>query len=131
MFIADTRTLKYIFRERDREMGGAIRKAVKDFWSSTKPPAPDYARDKSAIAKLMPKMEKDKSMDATEDARITELASMYMGEKQLIKQAEENAEKFSAELLTLVGDYNYVWTNHHKITVLDTKNGKQLRIKEK
>jgi len=58
VFIADTRTLKYIFRERDREMGSEIRKAVKEFWQSTKSPAPDFSRDKSHIAKLMPKAEK-------------------------------------------------------------------------
>jgi len=131
VFIADTRTLKYIFRERDKEMGAEIRKAVKEFWQATEPPAPDFSRDKSSIAKLMPKAEKDKAMDATDNTKITELAAMYLGEKQLIKQAEDNAEKFSAELLTLVDDYNYVWTNHHKITVSDTKHGKQLRIKEK
>lgn len=132
VFIADTRTLKYIFRERDREMGGEIRKAVKEFWQSTEAPAPDFSRDKSHIAKLMPKAEKGKSLDATDNQRITELASMYLNEKQLIKQAEINAEKFNAELLTLVHDYQYVWTNNHKITVVDSKTGtKSLRITEK
>lgn len=132
VFIADTRTLKYIWRDRDVEMGKVLRQSVKDFWLSDIPPAPDFARDKSAIAKLMPKAEKGKSMDATQDARITELSAMYLSEKQLEKQSKENAEKFSAELLTLVSDYQYVWTNHHKISVVDSKTGtKSLRITEK
>lgn len=131
VFISDTRTLKYIFRERDKELGNTIRKTVKEFWEATDAPSPDFMHDRSSIAKLMPKLEKGKSMDATENGRITELASMYLAEKQLIKQSEENADKFNAELLMLVKDYNYVWTNNHKITVIDTKNGKQLRVKEK
>lgn len=132
VFIADTRTLKYIFRDRDKEMGGEIRKAISEFWQSTKAPAPDFARDKSHIAKLMPKAEKGKALDATNNARITELATMYLSEKQLEKQSKENAEKFSAELLTLVEDAQYVWTNHHKISVVDGKTGtKSLRITEK
>lgn len=131
VFIADTRTLKYIWRERDREMGAVLRKAVKNFWTSTKPPEPDFSLDKSAIAKLMPKAEKGKSMDATQNERIIYLASAIRNEKDLEKQSASNADTFTAELLTLVSDYQYVWTDTHKISVIDVKYGKQLRITEK
>lgn len=132
VFIADTRTLKYIWRDRDREMGIVLRKAVKDFWQSTEPPEPDYSRDKTAISKLMPKAEKGKSMDATQNERIIYLASAVRNEKDLEKQSGENADKFGAELLTLVKDYQYVWTDTHKISVVDSKAGsKSLRITEK
>lgn len=132
VFIADTRTLKYIWRDRDREMGLVLRQAVKDFWKSTEPPEPDYSRDKSAIAKLMPKAEKGKSLDATQNDRIIYLSSAIRNEKDLEKQSATNAETFTAELLTLVKDYQYVWTDTHKISVVDSKTGtKSLRITEK
>lgn len=132
VFIADTRTLKYIFRERDREMGTVLRQAVKDFWASTETPEPDFSRDKSAIAKLMPTAEKGKAMDATNNERVIFLATAIKSEKDLEKQSKENAETFTAELLTLVQDYQYVWTNTHKITVVDSKTGtKSLHITEK
>ncbi|UOF77752.1 exonuclease [Caudoviricetes sp.] len=132
VFIADTRTLKYIWRDRDRDMGRVLRQAVKEFWVSTEPPAPDFERDKSAIARLMPQAEKGKAMDATENERVIFLATAIRSEKDLENQSKENAEKFTAELLTLVQDYQYVWTNTHKITVVDSKTGtKSLRITEK
>lgn len=120
-FLADTRTLKYVFRDRDQEMGSEIRKAVKQFWSLSEPPEPDFSRDKSLIAKLAPSLQKDKSLDATENQRITELAAMYLSSKQLEKQEADNADKYYAELMHLLGDNNYAWTSLHKISVSDIK----------
>ena len=128
VFILDTRQLKFIFRERDRELGAKLRQAARDFWAMEAAPEPDYARDKSILAKVAPSADPNNTLDATNDTRITELAAMYKAEKELEKQSKANADKFYTELIALLGSARYAWTNHHKITVSDIKpsQGKEI-----
>lgn len=121
VFIADTRQIKYIFRDRDHKMGAEIRKAVKEFWSMTEPPAPDYSRDKSVISKICPIADPNRLMDATENPEIIALAAQYYTEKELEKQAEENKDKAYAELIHKMGDAKYAWTDDYKISISDVK----------
>lgn len=121
VFIADTRELRYIFRTHDASMCNAIRIAVKDFNSLTVAPEPDYAKDKSIIARVAPAADVNNEMDATQDNRITELASVIRAAKDLIKQEEAAAEAAQAELMVLIGTAKKVWTNSHKISVADIK----------
>jgi predicted phage-related endonuclease len=116
IFILDTRQLRYIIRERDREMGAELRKAVRQFWDLTKPPEPEWARDKSLIAKLCLGVDQNNIIDATENVEITELAAQYKAEKQLEKQSKENADTAYAKLLYAMGEARYAWTKYHKIT---------------
>ena len=127
-YLADTRTLKYIPRERDADMGKAMRKAVRDFWAMEKPPEIDYARDKSVLAKVAPKFDENNIMDATQNTRISELAAMYKAEKELEKQSSQNADKFYTELMALLGTARYAWTNDYKITATDVKPNDGYRI---
>lgn len=119
IFILDTRSLKYIFRQRDPEMGAALRSAVKEFWDMTEPPAPDFARDKDTIFKLAPSVDPNKSLDATENQRVTELMAQIKASGELIKQEETAASTAKAELMTLIGNAKYVWTNYHKLSIAD------------
>lgn len=120
-YLADTRTIKYIPRQRDAEMGTSMRKAVREFWAMTEAPALDYARDKSVLAKVAPKCDPNRTLDATQDAQITELAAMYNAEKELETQAKKNAAKFYTMIMEKLGNAKYAWTNSHKITVSDVK----------
>lgn len=120
-FLADTRSLKYIRRERDKEMAQEMRKAVRDFWNMQEPPEPDYARDKGLIAKLAPSCDPDRVLDATENLEISELAAMYEAEKALEKQSKENADKLYAELMHKLGKAKYAYTNDYRITLSDIK----------
>ncbi len=121
VFIADTRELRYIFRTHDEKMCGAIRIAVRDFNNLTEAPEPDYAKDKSIIARIAPAADPKKELDATENQRVTELAAIVRTSKDLIKQEEAAAEAAQAELMVLIGDAKKVWTNSHKISVADIK----------
>lgn len=121
IFILDTRELKYIFRGRDEQMGGQIREAINEFWNMSVAPEPDYSRDAGLIARLCPKLDPNKSMDATENAEVCLLAAQYKSSKELIKQEEINAEKSYNKLLVLLGDIRYAWTNEFKITASDVK----------
>lgn len=121
VFILDVRELRYIFRTHDPEMGVELRKAAKEFWSWTEAPEPDYSRDKSVIAKVSPSVNPDYSLDATNDNEISFLATQYKDLKELIKQEESNADAVYANLMHLLKDAKYAWTNTHKITVSDIK----------
>lgn len=121
VFIADTRTLKYIFRDRDLDVGKSLRAAIKKFWDMEDPPEPDFTMDKGIIAKLAPTANPDNVMDATGNHRISELCAMYRAEKDLEKQSKDNADAFYAELMTLIGDARYCWTHDYKITATDVK----------
>ncbi len=116
VFILDTREIRYIFRERDREMGAEMRQAVREFWGMNEPPEPDWERDKSVIAKMCPDVDESKSLDATENNEITELAAQINASNDLIKQEEKNIEGWKGKLLTLLGNSHYAWTRYHKIT---------------
>lgn len=127
VFILDTRQLKYIFRNRDIEMGAAMREAVREFWAMEAPPLPEYARDKALIAKLCPAVDVNNTLDATENTRLTELAGIYKTEKELEKQSKANADAAYAEILHLLGSARYAWTKHHKISRSDVKaSGKEV-----
>jgi len=120
-FLADTRSLKYIHRDRDSEMGLAMRNAVRDFWGMDSAPPVDYSRDKSILAKVAPNLDPERQIDGTEDERLNELAAMYKAEKELEKQSKENADKFYAEIMDRIGNAKYAWTKKHKISVVDIK----------
>lgn len=121
VFIADTRELRYVFMTHDETMCNAIRIAVKDFNSLTEAPAPDYAKDKSVIARVAPAADPKNELDTTAHQRITELAAIVRSSKDLIKQEEAAAEAAQAELMMLVGNAKKVWTNTHKISIADIK----------
>jgi len=121
IFILDTREMKYLFRTHDAEMGAALRQSVRDFWALEEQPEPDYAMDKSIIARVCPALNPDLQMDATKNNRITELAAQYKTSKELVKQEDKAADAAYAELLILLKDARYAWTNGHKISVSDIK----------
>ncbi len=121
VFILDTRQLKYIFRTYNLDIGTELRIAAREFWALKEQPEPDYARDKSIISQVCPAVNPECQLDATENNRITELAAQYKASKELIKQEEAAAEAAYAELMILIGNARYAWTNSHKITASDIK----------
>lgn len=130
IFILDTRQLRYIFRTHDTEMCDDIREAVREFWAMEEQPDPDYARDKSIIARVCPSVNPNHQMDATENDQITELAEQYKNSKELEKQEKKAADAAYSELMVLLEDAKYAWTNHHKITASDIKENEGKLITE-
>ncbi len=124
IFILDTRTLRYIFRSYDAEIGAELRSSAREFWALKEQPRPDYARDKKVISRVCPAVNPDFQMDATKDERLTELAAQYKASKDLEKQEEKAAKEAYAEIMVLIGKARYAWTNNHKISVSDIKENK-------
>ncbi len=124
IFILDTRQLRYIFRSYDPEIGKELRSSAREFWALGEQPAPDYEQDKSIISRVCPAVDPDLQMDATENNRITELAAQYKASKELEKQEKKAADEAYAEIMVLIKNARYAWTNHHKISVSDIKPNK-------
>lgn len=128
VFIADTRTLKYLFRRRDNAMCMGIRAAVKEFWQTTEAPQPDYSIDKSVLAKVAAKAIGDNELNATGDIRLDELCAFYKASKALAKQEEENAATYYAEILHKIGTNKKAYTQAYRVTASDIapSEGKQV-----
>ena len=87
--IIDVRDIKYIFRDRDREMGARIRNKVKAFWDSAEPPAPDLIADSDLLARMQRANSSDKAYDATESAEFDIAALSYLDAMSAAKKADD------------------------------------------
>lgn len=93
-------------RLRDREIGGAIREKVKEFWSWIKkqtPPAPDYAADGEVIAQLLGE-DNGESIDMSDNARLAEVRLKLTEAGDAEKKAKETKDACKAEILHIVGN---------------------------
>lgn len=98
--------LKFIFRERDKEMGEGIRQAIDMFWkgvASGHEPAPDYGKDSDLIIKMHNNAGFE-TLDARENPVINSLLEEYHHLSEVAKQAEEAKKEKRAEILDTVGD---------------------------
>lgn len=94
-------------RNRNRDVGAAIRKKIDAFWASIEantPPAPDFTRDAETIARLYGFAEPGKVLEARDHVRLNELAKEYAQFSAQAKMAEEARKAVKAEMLTLIGD---------------------------
>ena len=102
---------KLIYRERDPEVGHAIRAAVREFWrtvNANEEPAPDFARDHGSIRKLYGHAEPGKVLDlrgtAGEGTELSALVAAYKAAGKAIETAEAAKDAARAQILTIIGD---------------------------
>lgn len=111
-----------IYRERDRVIGAAIREMVTAFWASVdrdEAPAPHYARDAEAIARLYDVAVPAKLLDWRVEAPVgaLDLLAEYAALGAAIKDADQRRDAIKAELLTLVGDAEKVLSPAGSLTL--------------
>lgn len=85
---------------------GKIEQETASFWQSVhakKPPKPEYARDRAAIAEIYGSAA-DRVIDLRHDNRMPELASEFMGAKQAQKAADERVDALWAEIIHRLDD---------------------------
>lgn len=91
-------------RVRDHEVGAAIRLKVAEFWTfvtSGTPPAPDFTKDGSTIARLH--LDNDgSSIDLSDNAHLAALCLAYKAAAADAKSADERKSAAKAEILTIV-----------------------------
>lgn len=111
-------TPKIIFRERDRDVGAAIRQKVAEFWlgvDAGMPPAPDFSRDAGTISRLH--VDNDGSaIDLSSNERVFELCHAYKSAAADEKYASERKAAAKAELLTIIRAAKSVTANSFKIS---------------
>lgn len=98
--------IKLTRREREPEVGAALRARIKVFWDSVKanlPPAPDYAADAKFISRLYRDVEEGKVVDARDDADMAALAARYAAIGREAKALDEEKQAIKAQLLTRIG----------------------------
>jgi predicted phage-related endonuclease len=109
--LMDTREIRYIWRERDREMGAAIRKKIKDFWAMQEPPPPDLVKDSDILARMHRANSGAGVFDATKHPDFDLWAQSYLDANAQIKVAEETKKKTRSQMILAMGEHNSAWCN--------------------
>lgn len=98
---------KVLIRNRDAEVGAAIRKRVDAFWAtviSGDEPAPEYPQDAHMVCELHQYAEPGKVFDAQGDANIAALLAQYHQAGKDEREAKERKDTAKAKLLEVIGD---------------------------
>lgn len=114
-----------LYRDRDRDMGKAIRSAVGKFWklcASGKDPQPDYTRDEKVIAMMY--RGEGEVLDATDDSEIESLLVRYDVANSQKKEFTKQVDAIKAEIHHKLGDHSSAYTQRYKVTAGRTKDGK-------
>ena len=91
---------RYAIRERDREIGKAIREEAEKFWMSVAagtPPPPEYPRDADMVCKLYGYAEPGKMLE-TDDAEITSLVAQYARAAAAEREAKDMKDSCKAQI---------------------------------
>jgi predicted phage-related endonuclease len=114
--VVDYRTLNYIWRERDREFGKAIREKIKEFWYMQEPPSPDLNADSDLLARMHRANSNDSVKDLTEDKEADILLSAYLQESKKETSAKDAKKRMRSQIIIKMGDCNTAWSQGHKVS---------------
>jgi hypothetical protein len=111
-------------RERDREMGAALRRNVADFWQmvdAKKEPEPDFARDLDVIAAMNRKLRLD-PLDMTASEDFDAVCARFEMWKGTEAEAKAEKDKAKAELLYMLQDAPKALSERYRVTAGWTKD---------
>lgn len=118
-------SVRVVRRERDPQIGQAIRARVARFWKSIEdrtPPKADYSRDADLILQLYAQSSQGQVYDATSDADITMLVRQFQHAHAEAAKYEELAKIYKAQVLKRVGAAEKVIGSWGSITTSATKD---------
>lgn len=98
--------LKFIYRERDKDMGQGLRQAVRAFWdgvASGMEPAPNYDSDADTIIRLH-QAAGHEVLDGRGSVMINALINEYDKIRLMAKEIEDAKKVKKAEILDAIGD---------------------------
>lgn len=116
VFVMDTRDVKMLWRNRDRDMGAALRKKVREFWDMAEPPPPDMLADSDLLARMQRANSTDKAYDASADGDFEIAFMAYTQETQKEKSAEQAKKIARSRMVMAMGDCNTAWCNSGRVT---------------
>lgn len=111
-------------RDRDREVGAALRRAVRDFWrrvDERDEPEPDFSRDDAVIAALFRDTSGD-PVDMTDDEEFEALLARYETAKSQAAEFKKLADATKAELHYRLADAPGAYTERYRIKAGWTKD---------
>lgn len=116
--------VKILHRQRDREIGKAIRDKVALFWARVQhndPPAPDYIEDAAFITKsLRRNANPDHTLGA--DQKLNDLIGRYVHVAKEASDLEKVRDAIKAEILMEAGDASKIVSTHGTINCSTTKD---------
>ncbi len=116
--------LEPYIRERDKKVGAAIRKSVREFWSSIEandPPPIVYPDDADVVIALH-QFSDGSVFDARGDTEIGALVAAYDDVKAQIKALETNENVLKARILEAAGDAGSLLWDGGKVVLTQTKD---------
>lgn len=125
VFIADTRQVKLIWRDRNKDMGNRIKEKAKWFWESKTPPSPNLEKDADLIASLHRANNKDSAYDGTEDSDFDIDVMSYIQESENEKRAKLAKDRLKSKIILAMGEHNSAWCNTGRVA-----NKKSFRVTE-
>lgn len=111
-------------RERDRDMGQALRLRVKEFWQDVESgdePSPNFDRDGAVITELF-RGRWAPELNKTGDGEFEALLSRWLREKREAKAFDAAAKATQAEIHLMLGEAAGAYTNRYKATATFTKD---------
>lgn len=123
---------KVIMRERDNDVGEAIRTRVAQFWKDVEngvEPEINYERDQDVINAMFP-TQKEPPIDMTGDNYFSDLLHRFHLAGMQKKEFETEQKACKAEIHHILEGAEGAFTNEYKINVKRTKDGDETRITE-
>lgn len=103
VFILDTREIKYIWRDRDRDFGRQIRERIIWFRSLEQPPPPDLVKDSDLLARLHRANNTDTVFNGSENAEFNIATLAYIAENRKEKDAEAAKKRIRSQIILAMG----------------------------
>lgn len=114
--ILDTREVKYIFRERDKQMGERIKQKVEWFWKLGDPPPADMDKDCDLLTRMQRANSSDKSIDLTDDVDFMIAADSYVAAQSQIKEFEAQKRRAKSQIILSLKDGQRGYSNEYRIS---------------
>lgn len=116
--------LEMYIRKRDREVGAAIREAVREFWRSidANEPPPIVYPDDADVVIAMHQFSDGTVLDLREDTDAGVILAAFDDVKKQLKDLEEREKVLKARILELAGDAGSIVWDGGKISLTQTKD---------
>lgn len=114
--ILDTREVKYIFRERDADMGERIKNKIEWFWKLGDPPPADMEKDCDLLTKMQRANSNDTSADLTDDTDFMIAADSYIAAQSQLKEYEGQKKRAKSQMILCLKDHQRGYSNDYRIS---------------
>lgn len=98
------------------DVGAALEAKIREFWTLTEAPAPDYMEDGELLRRINSIVSEGKSVDMKNDAILAHLCERYATLGKEVDTRKKERDACYANILAIVGDAEKVAANGYKIS---------------